>query len=132
MIAWIRSLLIQWLDIPVSIEVKRFVYKGEPVEEFTLKHYEAWATLWQTAPGLWDSWYLALGEVIEKMEKLPATKEHNGERIRLCQRAVDIWQNLHVPNKAAQHLNEYHDRQQKQQKQRMADDMGGDGVRNLI
>lgn len=130
--AWIRSLLMRWLDIPVNVEIKRFIFKGEPVEDFTEKHYESWATLWQTAPGLWDSWYLALGEVIKKMEALPATKENDGERIRLCQRAVDIWQNLQIANEAAKNLNDYHERQQRQQGQRMADHIGGQGASNLV
>ncbi len=113
--AWLRPLLMRWLEIPVSIEHKRFVFKGEPIDSFGQEHYEAWAAIWQTVPGLWDAWYMALGQTIKAMADLKATDENHGERIRLCQRAVDLWANLQFANAAADDLNRLHAQRQREQ-----------------
>lgn len=102
---WLRLLVMRWLKIPVTVDIKRFVFKGEPVTSFGPEHYENWAKLWQLAPGLYDSWYMALGETIKSMAATPANEAHHGERIRLCQRAVDLWQNLQLANNAEKSLN---------------------------
>lgn len=112
---WLRPLVMRWLNIPVTVEHRRFVFKGEPIEQFTQEHYEAWATIWQTVPGLYDVWYQALGEAIDKMSTLPAIDANHGERIRLCQRAVDLWANLQIATKSAKDLNALHAQRQREQ-----------------
>lgn len=112
---WLRPLLMRWINIPVAIEHKRFIFKGEPLESFGPEHYEAWAMIWQTVPGLYDVWYKALGETIGDMAKLPAIDANHGERIRLCQRAVDVWSNLQIASSAAKEINAFHAQRQQEQ-----------------
>ena len=66
---------------------------------------KAMAGIFHLVPGLREEWHYALGEVIGQMAKTPADAAHHGRLIQLCQRAVDLWQCLSLPEKAAADFN---------------------------
>ncbi len=66
---------------------------------------KAMAGIFHLVPGLHNEWHSAMGQVIADMAKTPADDAHHGRRIQLCQRAVDLWQCLGMPEKAAADFN---------------------------
>lgn len=105
--SWLKAWVAKLLGVQLVIRKHEFTLRGERLERFGPEHYKTWGNLFALIPGLEDSWYSALGEAIGEMAKLPAKEEFHLERLRLCQRVVDIWQNLGIPTAAAAQLKDY-------------------------
>lgn len=99
----------RWLNIPVSLVVHDVKIESDFDTAFQPdSHIKAFANIYTLVPGLQAENYRALCEAMEKMKALAATEANNLERVRLCQRILDCWQNFDMPRTAALRLREYY------------------------
>lgn len=99
---WFKLLVARLLGLKLRVmEIRHHPEDLPPMAD----RVKAMAGIFHLVPGLREEWYNALGEVIGQMAKTPADDAHHGRRIQLCQRAVDLWQCLGLPEKAAADFN---------------------------
>lgn len=101
----IRLALMRVFRVPVRVTVQRMEVGPERLPD-TAERLRIMAGVFHVVPGLREQWMDGLDDVITSMAKTPATEAFHGERIRLCQRAVDLWQCLRLPQEAAKKYNE--------------------------
>lgn len=103
---WLRAFLMRLFRVPVRVVIQRMEIGPDDLPGLT-EQLKAMAGIFHIVPGLREQWMDGLNEVITKMAKTPATDAYHGERIRLCERAVCLWQNLQLPKNSADRLNAF-------------------------
>lgn len=101
---WLKSFLMRVFRVPVRIHIHRIEPAPDRLPDID-RQDEAMADIFALVPGLQREWHNAMNQVIESMAKTPATDAYHGERIRLCERAVGLWNCLELPNKARDSYN---------------------------
>lgn len=104
---WLKALILRFFDIPEHI-IKVQV-DGEPAGEPTFDSLMAMAGMFRTVPGLQESWMADFRDTMLTLEKLPG--EAHFDRVRLVQKACDLWRMLSIPRTCILAANAFRDAQ---------------------
>lgn len=100
---WVRRLF----HIPVS--VVRIQVDGDPAGDTTIESLTALAGIFRNAPHLQASFMADFRDTMDVLEKLPG--DAHFDRIRLAQKACDLWRCLSIPQNAIHAANALMDAQ---------------------
>lgn len=94
---WLR----RFFRIPV--QTIRLVIDGEPMRDVTVDSLTAMAAVFRNTPGLQASLMADFCDTMTAMEGLAGTAHE--DRIRLVQKACDLWRFLRIPHHAISQAN---------------------------
>jgi hypothetical protein len=104
---WVRRLF----NIPE--QVIRVQVDSEPVGDVTIDTLLSMAGIFRTIPHLQASFMADFRDTMEALEKLPGNAHE--DRIRLAQKACDLWRNLSIPHYSVLAANALMDAQRQEQ-----------------
>ena len=97
----------RWLKrAPQTIRIQ---IDGEPAGEPTFDSLMAMAGMFRTIPGLQESWMADFRDTMEALEKLPGDAHY--DRIRIAQKACDLWRSLSIPRACVLAANSFREAQ---------------------
>jgi hypothetical protein len=104
---WVR----RFFKIPE--QVIRVQVDSDPSGDVTIDSLLAMAGLFRTIPHLQASFMADFRDTMEALEKLPGNAHE--DRIRLAQKACDLWRNLSIPHYSVLAANALMDAQRQEQ-----------------
>src|SRR5689334_23345576 len=105
----------RWLRRLFGVPTFELKIAGEPVREFNLDHWVGIAGMFRKVDGLEACLQSDFRDVMTKLRELPADDKSHGERIRLVQKAVTLWDFLEMPRHAIAQANTLRDSLRKEQ-----------------
>jgi hypothetical protein len=107
---WVRQLF----NIPE--QVIRVQVDSEPAGDVTIDSLMAMAGIFRTIPHLQASFMADFRDTMDALEKLPGAAHE--DRIRLAQKACDLWRNLSIPHYSVLAANALMDAQRQEQEEK--------------
>lgn len=124
---WLKTLLMRWLDIPKTVSVIRIKVDAEGDGDMTIESLTAMAGVFRNTPHLQASFMADFRDTMTALEKLPGDAQF--ERLRLAQKACDLWRCLSIPLNAVHAANALLEAQKAERKQ---EPEGPTGTRNVM